>query len=632
MLWIENSSVPNNWRLTSEHVITGVPGNNWSVRLPRGLCVDFVSVGENTFCLRVYGFDDKFRGRCGDESTLYCGVPFSQWLKEHGIKVSDAGIASDTDIQYAAIFPVIGKDRLTGEFLQWIIDSGGDSAEKEKFRQLWISSQRFSADGICEKAQIMEMAAQRAEYAAEALPVLAGNAGRSVFHLLDLAHTAKMFGPTAFDIPVLPQNSGTVINYAHQAAFTAAVKRERGISGWENDESTAFKKLRDAIISSVAGRNLKPGSTLIEDQIIWGRSPLRIDLAGGWTDTPPYCIYSGGRVINVAIDINGQPPVQVFARKSEKPEIVIRSIDLGVEERISAFEQLSEFTNVGGAFGVVKAALCLSGFHPDFSSEQGRTFRQILEDFGGGIELSLLAAVPKGSGLGTSSILSATVLGVLNEVCGYGWDHGEIIRRTLVLEQMLTTGGGWQDQAGGLERGLKMIETTPGLVQSPQIRWLPDGLFTDTETSQCMLLYYTGITRIAKNILGQIVRSMFLNEKNTIGILSQIAGHAASSYDALLRQSYDGLCSCVRKSWQLNRLIDCGTSTEQITAVLDRIENLCAGAKLCGAGGGGYLFMLAKNPEAAARIHTALTENPPNPRARFVDMKISRTGMQITRS
>jgi len=54
----------------------------------------------------------------------------------------------------------------------------------------------------------------------------------------------------------------------------------------------------------------------------------------------------------------------------------------------------------------------------------------------------------EGSGLGTSSILAATVLAALGDLCGLSWDRNTLFTRTLALEQMLTTGGGWQDQAG----------------------------------------------------------------------------------------------------------------------------------------------------------------------------------------
>ena len=63
--------------------------------------------------------------------------------------------------------------------------------------------------------------------------------------------------------------------------------------------------------------------------------------------------------------------------------------------------------------------------------------RDRLKDFGAGIEVTLLAAIPAGSGLGTSSILASTVLGAINDFCGLAWDKNEICQRTLVLEQLL---------------------------------------------------------------------------------------------------------------------------------------------------------------------------------------------------
>jgi len=113
----------------------------------------------------------------------------------------------------------------------------------------------------------------------------------------------------------------------------------------------------------------------------------------------------------------------------------------------------------------------LAGFHPEYSAQAFRSLREQLQDTGGGLDISLMVAVPKGSGLGTSSILAATILGGLSECCSLGWDNYEVAYRTLLLEQLLTTGGGWQDQFGGITEGVKLIESTSGLVQKPSVRW-----------------------------------------------------------------------------------------------------------------------------------------------------------------
>ncbi|MEX2442648.1 MAG: hypothetical protein WD492_03520, partial [Alkalispirochaeta sp.] len=71
-------------------------------------------------------------------------------------------------------------------------------------------------------------------------------------------------------------------------------------------------------------------------------APVRMDFGGGWTDTPPYTLREGGRVCNVAIDLNGQPPIQVFCRPVAEPEIRLHSIDLGDGERVTSFTALEE--------------------------------------------------------------------------------------------------------------------------------------------------------------------------------------------------------------------------------------------------------------------------------------------------
>ena len=177
-----------------------------------------------------------------------------------------------------------------------------------------------------------------------------------------------------------------------------------------------------------------------------------------------------------------------------------------------------------------------------------------------------------------------------------------------------------------------MIESAPGLTQRGLVRWLPQHLFGPSNANGMALLYYTGITRVAKGILREIVRGMFLNRPETMARLDEIAAHARDSFDILQRESWDGLCNVVRRSWELNCALDFDTYPSAVQDILERVADWTAAAKLPGAGGGGYILFLAKDTEAALRIRHELTSRPPNARARFVRMDISDTGLQVTRS
>ena len=88
----------------------------------------------------------------------------------------------------------------------------------------------------------------------------------------------------------------------------------------------------------------------------------------------------------------------------------------------------------------------------------------------------------------------------------------------------------------------------------------------------------------------------------------------------------------VGKTWKQNKLLDPGTNPETVEQIISRIHDYCIGYKLPGAGGGGFLYMVAKSPEAAARIKSILTETPPNSCARFVEMSLSDKGLEVSRS
>ena len=536
-VWIENSYIGKRWHLTHDHVITGVPENDWDISLEPGECLDVVPVGESDYEVRRYRIDEP-----------------------------------------------------------------------------------LNSNELAERANLHRLFAQRKEFRKQNWSALARNWTHSVFYQLDLADAAEQFQKEQIPLPPPLPADAPLMTRIHDAMF-------RG------DSDKAFALLRDGLLSwseecGVRSENA-PRKQISDDQIVWGRSPVRIDIAGGWTDTPPYCLMEGGNVINLAIELNGQPPLQTYVRPSREPRIVLRSIDLGAMEVVETYEQLTDFMHVGSPFSIPKAALVLAGFDKGLGHQ---TLQSQLESFGCGIELTLLSAIPAGSGLGTSSILAATVLGALNDFCGLGWDKNEIGHRTLMLEQMLTTGGGWQDQFGGVLGGVKLLQTGRGFDQSPRVRWLPNDLWLQPEYRPCHLLYYTGITRTAKQILAEIVRRMFLNHGGELALLREMKEHTMEMYEAIQENDFQRMGLLMRRTWQQNQQLDSGTNPPAVKALTDLVDDLCLSYKLPGAGGGGYLYMIAKDSEAAARIKQILNTHRPNKNARFVEMTLSTSGLQISRS
>lgn len=623
MIWISGSFISAGWKLHSYHILTNIPENNWDLDLPDGTCIDMLPVKGGGRCLRIYGFHDSFRGAGGKAD--YLGASLKDWIEKRGLKESDMEYSFGNDIFNLRLFPV--ATNISDLYLLAGFIISGENEEKAK--ELWRKCRKSSAAEIGSLADFPKLLDQ-SHFRSNALRKMADNHPRSIFYHLDLRYVADIYRKEGIDLPGELSDGEPIVKRISDQMFRSEVlkKTEKQLSY----EQKAFSILRESIIDTVRNTPLSPHRNVLDDQILWGRSPVRLDLAGGWTDTPPYCIMNGGMVVNVSAELNGQPPLQVFARPLEEPVILLRSIDLGLKEEVLNLEQLTAYNSPGSAFSIPKAALTLAGLGNEFSGRKYVSLREQMKEIGCGIELTLLAAVPKGSGLGTSSNLAAAILGTLSEFYNLGWDNYDICHRTLVLEQMLTSGGGWQDQYGGIFPGIKILETAKGILQKPSIKWLPEILFTSPEYNEMILLYYTGITRLAKEILSEIVKGMFLNSHTHLGILDEMIHHARETYEVILKNSYEGLAEKVAISWKMNQALDSGTNPPEVQLLTRRVNDYLLGYKLLGAGGGGYLLMFAKDRKAALKVREILEKNPPNKKARFVKLDVSAKGFQISRS
>ena len=146
------------------------------------------------------------------------------------------------------------------------------------------------------------------------------------------------------------------------------------------------------------------------------------------------------------------------------------------------------------------------------------------------------------------------------------------------------------------------------------------------------MFYFTGITRVAHDVLGEIVRGMFLNDPKRLSVLGPIAANSNACFDAVQKSDVDAFSQSIARSWELNQKLDVGTNPPEVQKLMERIRPYLSSFKLAGAGGGGFLYMIAKDAEQAQLLRRELENNPPNPLARFVKMSLSATGLRVTKS
>jgi galactokinase/mevalonate kinase-like predicted kinase len=206
----------------------------------------------------------------------------------------------------------------------------------------------------------------------------------------------------------------------------------------------------------------------------------------------------------------------------------------------------------------------------------------------------------------------------------------ELIRQVLQVEQMLTTGGGWQDQIGGLVGGVKCVESRPGLRPHPVVHQLDPFLFQDRESVDCFTLFYTGITRLARNILSEVVGEVNGASKAYLFTLRYMAQLALDAKDAIERRDRGALADVLALSWTANQRVHPSTTNDEVEAILAATRPRFRGAKLLGAGGGGYALFLSDGRREAEAVRDVLRRRFEDERARLVDFSLSPGGLEVS--
>ncbi len=589
----------------------------------------------------VYGVDDNPKRAMADAEATFLNRPLSVWMAERKISAGDLWPAdlptSRQTLWTARLFPA-QEDSASNPWTDWFQMSARQAARE---REQWRSAARLSLEEICEMTDCERLAGTAKfnessdptadEICQRVSKILKDREDTSVEALYRNFTSAAQFlrlkttlDHLALSVPCFLRRARIFKVAADMLSDEALARLQQqhprpagGLNPvspaddkamlqlWGSAyEELAFANVRLAIEACISAPRQQAAGRLVPGVSLRVEVPARIDLGGGWSDTPPYSLEKGGAVVNIAVTLDGQCPVKAWAKTVSQPIIRLGCLDLGVTQEIANLEDMRTYDDVEDPLALLKAATVFEGLAPKMGSGPTKAHMQRL---GAGLELITECRLPKGSGMGTSSILAAAAVAALAALRGRPLTAGELFNRVLCVEQMMTTGGGWQDQVGGVVGGIKYVHTHAEAPLEPHIKKLNLPKRALDEFNERLVVYYTGRNRLAKNILRQIMGDYLSRRQPVFGTLEKIRATADQLRDAFAARSLNTVGKLMSRSWELNKALSPTTTNDRIDALFAVAEPYAAGGKLAGAGGGGFMVLLAKDPSSAARLRKILT-------------------------
>ncbi|CAK0814853.1 unnamed protein product, partial [Prorocentrum cordatum] len=379
---------------------------------------------------------------------------------------------------------------------------------------------------------------------------------------------------------------------------------------------TAVATCSEFVSISPAAEPTPPGAWVTVE------APARIDLAGGWTDTPPVCYAHGGAVVNLAVTVAGRRPLGARAQRlSDRLELVFETRadgpggGGGSPEAASpptvvcrTLADLEDYNRPGAPGSLVKCCALSCGIVA--LAPGSAPLAEQLRAAGGGLHLVTWSSLPQGSGLGGSSVLAGVAMKAILAAFGLDMDDSSLIHAVQNVEQMLTTGGGWQDQVGAILGGAKITRSAAAL----PLRVVPEPLPMSQELadaiSRRLVLVFTGRPRLAKNLLQNVIRQWFAQTPEITRTVRELVANAEAAADAIRAGDLEKLGACLSAYWAQKRVMAPGSEPHAIAGLREALSPGLLGFTLAGAGGGGFAVLLTREPLAHEWVRSALAECP----------------------
>ena len=389
------------------------------------------------FVARIYGVDDNPKGTLEDDCS-FLGGTLGEFLEKSGIEIGELWEkdVKTHSIWDACLYPsceTINQAVDAARNLYKIAQGEGDVEAWRKCERRSLKSGFAEADPealIAWERRMQELVRmERLEQMIES--------GRPASEAGLVLHAGKLTGIQEewLENRLKTAEPGRAMRLVYYVG--CALGKAEG----ERYISQCFKRIQQTVMEGAMSVLKMNENCRMQGEYHRVRLPLRVNWGGGWSDTPPYCNEQGGTVLNAAILLQGEMPVEVTLTRLEELKIIFESRDMGVYGEFDDLKELQKTGDPYDPFALQKAALLACGILPP----EGGSLTEILTRLGGGFKMQTeVTGVPKGSGLGTSSILAAACVRALFEFMGIAHKESDLYGRVLCMEQIMSTGGGWQ--------------------------------------------------------------------------------------------------------------------------------------------------------------------------------------------
>lgn len=636
---IYDSNISSGSQIGSQSIVVGmnVPkdsdnmaGNSIKFMLPDRHCLwEVPLVGCIERVIVFCGIHDNPKNPLRKDGT-FCGKPWEKVMHDLGIEENDLWSSSSSQekcLWNAKLFPILSYFEMLRVGM-WLM--GLSDGKNLHCLPLWRNSPRISLEELHRSIDFSKMCTGSSNHQADLAAGVAkacinyGMLGRDLSQLCEEILQKETSGVEickdflALCPKLIEQNSKILPKsraYQVQVDLLRACREETKAYQLEHEVWASIADETASAVrygfgahllessgskSTLAFRNNNHVGSMDKpfcQQTVKVELPVRVDFVGGWSDTPPWSLERAGCVLNMAVSLEGSLPIGTIVETTNSNGVLIID-DSGKELYIKELTSIAPPFDGDDPFRLVKSALLVTEIiHENILVSNG-------------LRIRTWANVPRGSGLGTSSILAAAVVKGLLQIIGGDDSNENVARLVLVLEQLMGTGGGWQDQIGGLYAGIKFTTSYPGIPLRLQVFPLVASSQLISKLQERLLVVFTGQVRLAHQVLQKVVLRYLRRDNLLVSSVKRLTELAKIGREALMNCDVDKLGEIMLEAWRLHQELDPYCSNEYVDKLFAFADPYCSGYKLVGAGGGGgFALLLAKNATCAKELRSMLGKN-----------------------